>query len=250
LITKSCPNCGATISFKEDQYEIYCDSCKREFLIQKNIPKDKEIEYVLVKRIITKPTNTKFVFLPIIICVIAIAIIAIMLMVKRGTDENIRRAQDSNYNYTSQSFALNDINTNKFNELKQLSIKTLEERNESSITKIEKDYEYVGTYLCKRNEKYIVIDVYESTQISELNKQFHFYGCVLHENVGMNNNQFYFSQSASLIGKNISAISGEYDEKSGLKGFILKGYFTLQEIKDYIVQDSNISLIDTIGNVI
>ena len=66
----------------------------------------------------------------------------------------------------------------------------------------------------------------------------------------MNNNQFYFSQSASLIGKNISAISGEYDEKSGLKGFILKGYFTLQEIKDYIVQDSNISLIDTIGNVI
>ena len=77
MVTKACPNCGKELSFEESRYEIKCDYCQREFLIKKNIPNNKEIEYVLVKREVKKYVNVGPILVIIFLC-IGLVIIALI----------------------------------------------------------------------------------------------------------------------------------------------------------------------------
>lgn len=74
----TCPNCGAIIEFNDEDYEVNCHSCKRSFIIERNIPRNMEIEYKLVNREI----DNNIELTPIIkIVIILIAIIVITTII-------------------------------------------------------------------------------------------------------------------------------------------------------------------------
>ena len=49
LVEKKCPNCGANLSFGENEKSCKCEYCKREFEIERDTEKRQNYFFVSVK---------------------------------------------------------------------------------------------------------------------------------------------------------------------------------------------------------
>ncbi len=149
-----CPNCGATLAFEDNAYEIKCNSCKRSFLIERNIPQNMQVEYKLVPRVVDKNIGVGTIIKIVAFCVAIILLVPVIIIIKNKTEIMISREQNSNYVANGKEFFFEDVSSYDLDNLKSISYEEINNKNSNNACITIKDYEYVGSYLYKSFNKY------------------------------------------------------------------------------------------------
>lgn len=170
LITKRCPNCGAPLSFNENDKKVKCEYCRQQIMIEKENSDSKTfssddfiLEVAKMQVIHSKIAIVVFTF--IIICFFCIFAFAIS---KMDTSPSPKKSGDNSTNNLEKPDKKEDKN-NYVGEISQIDDKTLEELKSSSLAVLDqmasdasgKKWNYVGLYLVgakglERNTVYLI----------------------------------------------------------------------------------------------
>lgn len=187
LVTKKCPNCGASLSFNEDDTKIKCEYCKQQIMIEreKKSPTDLFntddfiLEVAEMQKVHSKMATGVIVF--IIICFISIMVFGIIMTYEGISDQEKFRSKFQTSNNTSlensdtweeNSNQLEITGKKAVEEILQIDDKTLEQVKSSGLNVLNEfttdingnntqKWNYVGFYFLKpknrhRNSVYIV----------------------------------------------------------------------------------------------
>ncbi len=179
LVTKKCPNCGASLSFDENDTKIKCEYCKQQIMIEREHKSSTDFfngdDFILeVAKIHSKAATGTMIFIAVFF--IAMVIFTI-IMVYRGFSE--QEKFQSNFK-TENNIPLEIPDDNQLDlpkikdveEISQIDDKTLEQLQSSSLNVLNKfttditgnnteKWNYVGFYFVKsqgyeRNSVYVV----------------------------------------------------------------------------------------------
>lgn len=226
LTEKKCPNCGASLSFGENDKSCKCEYCKREFEIERNTDNLDKIN--LIYHDISKGFNQGFKFIIVIYAVIFI-IVAITISIisfsifhshednssilENSTLENyfLNNINDiSNFDYgfidTNSAIAINreDINTLYFHEnsSKRIVIYLLNNNNGNMLIPVYKNVYTNGTM---SYELYVPV-IYENVRVE--------HGSIAHDigNAKVLAPKYYFNLEHSEYAIGFESIDNLYDE--------------------------------------
>lgn len=215
LITKKCPNCGANLSFNENDTKIKCEYCKQDIFIErdkKHFDDFNEEAYQLSLEAFQKAgTMNKGIFYGVLIFVIIIIIMSVIssfsffhnfkfFMNDITEKEDIPKPviKDSSENSNSNNpkpeekptvekrklTEINQINEKSLSSLKKTSLETLNKWTTSLQSSKATNWEYVGMYLLIPksigfNELYMVY----KRKYTVRNKQIEAYGAVSYTDI-------------------------------------------------------------------
>lgn len=179
IIEKKCPNCGAGLSFGENDHSCKCDYCHREFEIERDekIINDQSKDNIDAYSLIDPETAKKVAktglavfavssIVPFIIFLVIFGFIAYMVIggISGSIKEEHNRTQSAIEEQNKKDTPINDVNVLTNTELKYLSDKsqpTLAVKGESSTqysyhSEDDEVYKYILAYKDKKNYFYVV----------------------------------------------------------------------------------------------
>ncbi len=193
LITKKCPNCGASLSFEETDKKVKCEYCKQDIMIEREKPHtnslnlDEEFQLKIMLQKGTHSIQNKILTLAVIFLILIAIIVVFDLfffskifdfarsfntpfslsnkpITSNSNSNSISNENNPPTNIFKNTYVtdLSQINGNSLNSLKQDSLAILNKWtvDVSQGTK-STEWEYVGLYLLKHkklnsNELYVV----------------------------------------------------------------------------------------------
>lgn len=170
LIEKKCPNCGAKLSFNENDKNVHCEYCNANYEVKKDDTKidNSEEDYDLVK--IKKFASTIFTWfafssvVPFIIFLFIFGMVVFMIIMGIGN------FIDSNKNFLRTNPIVEQKKDKYVTEISQIDEKTLEIIQKESLKKLNNqrefissdikssDWTYVGMYLLVNKDDSVFFD--------------------------------------------------------------------------------------------
>lgn len=154
LVQKKCPNCGAGLSFNDNDTNVKCEYCKQTYFIEKDEKKAKEVDdqhfddYFNLVSDVAKPVVKTFAFMHIFGVVVFIVIAFVIFMITFGMFRsfNVDFDHDSFFDVeeVAEERELTELSDIDDETLKMYHKETLKELN--SLRTMPGAYEKVGDW--------------------------------------------------------------------------------------------------------
>lgn len=182
LVQKKCPNCGASLSFNENDKETTCEYCHQKFMIEKEENSafdDVDFRFRVAKYYEDKSVNTrkKFARIWAVFLVIGFIILFFVCNCEDFTKE-YRKNSNSNSSVKKDTYVtdISQIDQKSLELFHKETLKELENGNHIYVPSNTKEgnWEYVGMYLLNSKEEKVVdynilYDVYKKQYIIDGN---------------------------------------------------------------------------------
>lgn len=238
LITKKCPNCGASLSFDEKASKIKCEYCKQDIFIERDKHHSNQMsdeEYQLSLEAVQEVTNMmqKNSFYGMIVVLVIIAIGAIIFIISFSNIFRFSEKFDSipsenvgeNKNYVT---SISQINEESLKLLQHDSLDILNTWTNTLPDNRATAWEYVGMYLLTpkkimTNELYIV---YKRTYTID-SKQIENYGAVSYKDIklkdgNVSNTSIGFPVAPMSLDDNMEMPTFGYDSNEDFYNQVIK----------------------------
>lgn len=246
LITQKCPNCGASLSFEEEDKKVTCEYCKQKILIEREKENknyyDSEDFKLRIEKAQARDKKVLIIVIVIVIMVFALIIFTATRIFKsfdKTIKEDIPSFTESLKPKDKYVKSISEINEESLSLLKEESLKALNEWT----TYFEKtsDWHYVGLYLLTKksgsgNKLYMVYKKSYKIDKKDVEK----YGTVYYNNIQLlENDKIYYSMEGFVeapmqgFGDNHVTVFG-YDSNRDLYNEEIR-----LNIKDYTVTSTD-----------
>ena len=234
LIEKKCPNCGAGLSFSENDKSCKCEYCKREFEIERDTDKTKLVDqfnliplktFASIFKIFTIGSFVSSLFITLIIfAVFGLFIFGII----KSIDSQTRKNKESNEIVEEKDLTNNDL------ELLDMKSKIAIMKNNDNTV----DFSLKGSpkrekiYILTKDEENILIPVYKATYQNFFEKEFKYtvYIPVIYENVRSKSNSIIYSLDDGIIDAPEYYFNLEHSDYT-------YGYQNLEDLNNAILSD-------------
>ncbi len=186
LITKKCPNCGASLSISEEDKKVTCEYCKQELLIERD--RDAEVQLHLLK-------TGKKIFNTVAFCIVLIVIFSMIMF----TFIFLKI-----FNFGESQFKENNpIDSPEYNNPIDIPIEMPEDNTIKDISEISK--EQLEIYHQESLKKLEERKIFLSSNIKSTNWKY--YGTYFLKHKRLDTNEMYdvFMKTYTVGGKNITA---------------------------------------------
>lgn len=224
IIEKNCPSCGANVKFDESAKKVFCEYCKKEFLIEKN----DESEYLLT----IQEGHRNLVLALVISFVVIIVPLIFLLFYVTNELESRNRFDFANSKYKNYISTVEDIPDGDYYTIDALSRIAIKENLKNNVDfQLKDDLKRQTIYLLNKREGEgnILVSVYKGIY-SNNEITYTVYTPVLFKNVKFDiiNSVTGFLGAAEVKGDNIY-FNLEHSEYT-------LGYNTLEELYNGIVK--------------
>lgn len=220
IIEKKCPNCGASLSFNDNDKETKCNYCNREFIIEgekEDSSKVKSEDFILHEKVIKAYGIVHYIISFIIILIT----IGVFFFIFRGVSSSISKdASFSISNVDEKTFEM--IHNSSLNELKNMG-------SFYSMIYKEVDYEYIGSYLYKSTFNNTLVDVYKVKYVKNEDKSYDTYVSVKYSNIKYENNKVTLKYDGFI---STNKVMLENDIFSSVDGYLSLEELYMKEISN------------------
>lgn len=172
LITRKCPNCGASLSFDENDKKVKCEYCKQDIVIEKEPFVDNDEFLLQIEKVASKGLKMQskmFTIVPIFIVIVAIILIFSIVFTFSRMGQKKNKENDI-FNKRKEITSIEQIDEESMKIFHSQSMSLL---NEEMVFlpegTTETEWEYYGTYFLnhKNLATNILFDVYKKTYTLE-----------------------------------------------------------------------------------
>ena len=220
IIEKKCPNCGASLSFNDNDKETKCNYCNREFIIEGEKEENSRVkseDFILHEKVI-KAYGTVHYIISFIIILITISVF--FFIFKNVFSSMSKDASFSISNVDEKTFEM--IHDSSLNELKNMG-------SFYSMIYKEVDYEYIGSYLYKSTFDNTLVDVYKVKYVKNEDKSYDTYISVKYSNIKYENNKVTLKYDGFL---STNKVMLENDIFSSVDGYLSLEELYMKEISN------------------
>lgn len=254
LITKKCPNCGASLSFDENDTKTKCEYCKQEIFIEKET-KDhlngfaEDVYQLSLEEFKQVSKIHKISFYSVMIFIVVIFIITIFSSffifkdfsslfngsVKKGFPMGESPSSNSNGNISTENIPrkkdyiteISQINEESLSKLKIDSLNVLNHWTTTLQNSSSSKWEYVGMYLLISKTDYNELYMVYKRKYTVNNKKIETYGAVSYTNLKLKGETI----SESLNGFPLAPMKTSDDLKTTYFGYESNEMLFNKEIK-------------------